>query len=730
MIKKILSFVLICLFLVGAVSCDGETSPSPTTTDESPPASQESKPATTSTDPAQSIPAGSPTVPKEEKTGPPPGELLRLGDFSIAISEINREENKAILYFAITKVDDKELESQPLPVVLVDDHGNEYKGQLNINLRGASKFVLSALPKGFTYVDLLEINMPKLAPIKRIILSDKDTAYEKIKFGVPQFTEEFSSLAIVKDQSVSLGEWFSFTMKQVIPESPSWKLPFRIDNKEYNPLPAEVRVGVQNRDGTISWSDSKSADIPAQSGTMVSVSLPLKETPPQPRMLILEYIDQKSQESALRLYSMPPGKLLPFAVSADIFQKWKEGDYELGLPTENEESVVSAAEDSNTTAQLQNFEGGQVYHIISGSDAGQSFEIHSSPLMDVHNSAKWLGFPVMDEQIAASGHTQAEFEAGYIATTDGKTFQAYRYPAGRIAFVSDRDGNEEIYVTDSSGRSQTNLTNDPANDWSPTWSPDGQKIAFVSDRQPQGIYVMNADGTNQRFLTEGDAPSWFPDGSKIVFTKPGTYVAGRNTGKQEGAHSLKRIYSIKIDGADLKEIVVDSNTANVKDFAFLLKQHFAKPTISPSGSEIAFAIGKWESGWSYSIHLMNIDGTGLRRLNLRSDEPSWSPDGKTIAHRGDNGYLHDIVGHGGPLHTAIPSAVPDSDRVDLYFTEKSKIQVFGGLDWASDGLSIVFSEIVDKNIRLRITHADEQISRPLPGKGNNYHPVWTLQKNR
>lgn len=725
MMKKIISVVLVCLFLVGVVSCNGKTSPSSTTSGESSTPPQESKPA--ATQPVQTTTGGPSTVPTEEKTGPPPEELLRLGDFSIAISEIDREETKAILHFVITRITEKELAPQPLPVVLIDDHNNEYKSQLNINLRGASKFVLSALPKNFTYVDLLEVKMPKSAPIKKIILGDKDTAYEKIKFGVPQFAAETDSLAVTKGQSISVGKWFSFTMEQVIPEKSFWQLPIKIDNKEYNPLPAEVRVGVQNRDGTISWSDSKNADIPAQSGTTVSVSLPLKETPPQPRMLILEYIDRKSQESALRLYSMPPGKLLPFAVSADIFQKWKEGDYKLGLPTGNEESVVSAAEDSNTTAQLQNFEGGRIYHITNGVDVGQSFEIHSSPLIDVHNSAKWLGFPVMDEQIAASGHAQAEFEAGYIATTDGKTFQAYRYPAGRIAFVSDRDGNEEIYVTDSSSRNQTNLTNDPANDWSPAWSPDGQNIAFVSDRQPQGIYVVNADGTNQRFLTDGDAPSWFPDGSKIVFTKPGTYVAGRNTGKQEGSHSLKRIYSIKIDGGDLKEIVVDPNTANVKDFDFLLKQHFAKPTISPDGSEIAFAIGKWESGWSYSIHLMNIDGTGLRRLNLRSDEPSWSPDGRTIAHRGDNGYLHDIVGHGGPLHTTVPSAVPDSNRVDLYFTGKSIIQVFGGLDWAPDGLSIVFSEIVDKSIKLRITHADEQISRPLIGKGNNYHPVWTLQ---
>ena len=52
----------------------------------------------------------------------------------------------------------------------------------------------------------------------------------------------------------------------------------------------------------------------------------------------------------------------------------------------------------------------------------------------------------------------------------------------RIAFVSERDGNSEIYLMDANGNGLTNLTNNPANDHSPTWSPDGQQIAFVSNR--------------------------------------------------------------------------------------------------------------------------------------------------------------------------------------------------------------------------------------------------------
>jgi TolB protein len=73
-----------------------------------------------------------------------------------------------------------------------------------------------------------------------------------------------------------------------------------------------------------------------------------------------------------------------------------------------------------------------------------------------------------------------------------------------MAFVSDRDGNAEIYVMNADGSAQRRLTRDPASDADPVWSPDGQKIAFVNGAgqlERSGVYVMNADGSGQRRLT-------------------------------------------------------------------------------------------------------------------------------------------------------------------------------------------------------------------------------------
>ena len=96
-------------------------------------------------------------------------------------------------------------------------------------------------------------------------------------------------------------------------------------------------------------------------------------------------------------------------------------------------------------------------------------------------------------------------------------FPSWSPDGRRVTFVSDRDRSVDIYVMNADGSDLTRLTDNQGWDWAPSWSPDGRRIVFVSSRDENlGIYVMNADGSDVTRLTDNSAddenPSWSPVG--------------------------------------------------------------------------------------------------------------------------------------------------------------------------------------------------------------------------
>ena len=234
---------------------------------------------------------------------------------------------------------------------------------------------------------------------------------------------------------------------------------------------------------------------------------------------------------------------------------------------------------------------------------------------------------------------------------------ALAFNTGQIVFTSRRDGNNEIYVMDADGGNQENLTNHPAYDATPDWSPDGTKIAFVSSRNGVSqIYVMDADGDKPIRLTDGHRgkrdPSWSPDGRKIAFTVSPDFI-------DDWVHHIA---------------VMDADGKNRER----LEDHALDPSWSPDGQQIAFVSSR-DDGRSNEIYVMGADGQGRKRVThdlAGQHRPSFSPDGRRIAY---------IAEHEGFLHIFVVG-VDGSNRKRLTHSEENH----WGPAWSPDGQVIAY----------------------------------------
>jgi TolB protein len=180
---------------------------------------------------------------------------------------------------------------------------------------------------------------------------------------------------------------------------------------------------------------------------------------------------------------------------------------------------------------------------------------------------------------------------------------------GKIAFQSDAGGDEEIYSVNPDGTGLSQLTTNSVDDVLPAWSPDGTKMAFFRSGEASGIYVMNADGTDQHRVGPGGRPSWSPDGTKIVSGVP-------------------------FGGFD----VLDVATGEVTSVP--APPDSGSPKWSPDGRTFLFE--RFVAG-GYRIWAMDVDGTDARQLttptcgNVPGGQhdhrtPSWAPDGSWFAY--------------------------------------------------------------------------------------------------
>ncbi len=202
-----------------------------------------------------------------------------------------------------------------------------------------------------------------------------------------------------------------------------------------------------------------------------------------------------------------------------------------------------------------------------------------------------------------------------------------------IAYVSDRSGNFEIYLKQISGGPDVNLTNNPADDMQPAFSPDGKQIAFVSSREgasdivtyfapgsaPIGgdLWVMPAlGGSPRRVAREGNFPSWAPDGSAILYTS--------------GPWFGRKIYRVPAMGGEPKEIPVR--------FGQRTPPHLQYPSYSSNERWIVFE-------GQGSIFVFPAAGGEAKRI-ASGRKPVWNADSSAVLYsnteRGKNESLWQI----------------------------------------------------------------------------------------
>ena len=263
----------------------------------------------------------------------------------------------------------------------------------------------------------------------------------------------------------------------------------------------------------------------------------------------------------------------------------------------------------------------------------------------------------------------------------------------KVAYTSDRRGerSKEIYLMDYDGFSQQPLTANRSLNLTPTWSPSGQSLAYISYRTgtPSLHLAHIYEGRGELFDTGGGMalnPAWSPDGTRLAFTAT-----------HEGNSEL---YLINSDGTRLQRLTHHPSIDT-------------SPCWSPTGREIAFTSDRTGSP---QIYAMDSDGLNLRRVSYQgsyNDSPSWSPSRQYS----EIAYASRI--ERGPFDIVVYNLA--TKQIRQLTTGRGSNE---NPDWSPNGLHLVFTSSRTGSEQVYTMNRDGSNQRRLTREGNNKTPRW------